>query len=182
MLTVPLIPKLREAQQGMSSCACGMQLRMQLRMLLESIASHFTVRQEAVDIVSVGMQLRHDGLMRVDRGAAVAVVHKLLELLASRLTPNGEAVPNIFSTRRFYTSKQIKSTRFSALYSKVGVQLRHDGLMELDTGAAVAVLENLLEFLALAGSKQPWSSDAQRVTRSSGQAVLEVEALALDRD
>ena len=115
MLTVPLMPKLKEAQQGMSSCACGMQLRMQRRMLL-SLASHFTPRQEAVDIISVGMQLRHDGLM------------------------------------------------------------------ELDRGAAVAVLEKLLEFLALAGSKQPWSSDAQRVTRSSGQAVLEVEALALDRD
>ena len=50
--------------------------------------------------------------------------------------------------------------------------------MELDKGAAMAVLEKLLEFLALAGSKQPWSPEAQRVTRSSGQAVLEVSLVS----
>ena len=66
---------------------------------------------------------------------------------------------------------------FSVFMFVGAMQLRHDGLMELDRGAAVAVLEKLLEFLALAGSKQPWSSDAQRVTRSSGQAVLEVGPL-----
>ena len=75
-------------------------------------------------------------------------------------------------------SPVLKQTQQRGTSSAGSMQLRHDGLMDLDRGAAVAVLEKLLEFLALAGSKQPWSSDAQRVTRSSGQAVLEVGALA----
>ena len=57
------------------------------------------------------------------------------------------------------------------------MQLRHGGLLELSPGAAEAVLRSLLDFLALAGSKQPWTSEAQRVARSAGQAFLEVQCL-----
>ena len=55
-------------------------------------------------------------------------------------------------------------------------QLNHDGLLEVPQEAASPVLDNLLDVLAMAGTKQPWSAESQRVAGAAGQAMLAVRA------
>lgn len=42
--------------------------------------------------------------------------------------------------------------------------------------AASPVLDNLLDVLAMAGTKQPWNAESQRVANAAGQAMLAVRS------